>query len=193
LNFSSKNIIIYCKIIILFFRKVINLKKLLKVFIVILLALISLQTVKAQTLMKLRSTLSSGGSSKAFTYEDQQYYLQQSIGQSSVTGLSQNNNYLLRQGFIQPLKGSINSIPSGNLPATIFPNPFSANIIVSFTEDIQDILYVTLYDLNGKIVYLKKHEPATELNLDVSSLVPAIYFIRVNTATKWFYSKMIKL
>jgi hypothetical protein len=172
---------------------VINLRKLLKLFIAILLVLIPSQTIRAQALIKLRSTLSTGGSSKTFTSNGQQYYLQQSIGQSSVTGLSQNKDYLLRQGFIQPLKGSIKTIAAETLPVTLFPNPFSTHIIVSFTGEVSEILYITLYDLNGKIVFLNKYGAAQQLNLDVSALPPAIYFIRVNTPTRYFYSKMIKL
>jgi hypothetical protein len=172
---------------------VINLRILIKLLTTILLLLLSLQTIKAQTITKLRSTLSAGGSSNTFMANGKQYYLQHSIGQSSVIGLSHRNNYLLRQGFIQPLEGYNKSIKLASLPGTVSPNPFSEKIIVSFSEEISDDLFVTFYDLNGKIIYFNKYGAAQELNLDVSSLAPAIYLIRVNTTTKCFYSKIIKL
>ena len=167
-------------------------KKQLKLFFFILLVLLSFQTVNSQALIKLRSTVSNGGSSKIFISNDHQYYLQQSIGQSSVIGLSQDDNYLLRQGFIQPLKDSINPITFETLLAIVFPNPFSEHLTVSITEEISDILYVTLYDLNGKIVYFNKYGAIKDLNLNLHSLAPAVYLIKVNTSTKCFYAKMIK-
>ncbi len=167
-------------------------KKQLKLLFFILLVLLSFQTVNSQALIKLRSTVSNGGSSKIFISKGHNYYFQQSIGQSSVIGLSQDNNFLLRQGFIQPLKDSINPIPFEILKAIVSPNPFSENLTVSFAEDISDILYLTLYDLNGKIVYFNKYEANQELNLNLHSLAPAVYLIKVNTSTKCFYAKMIR-
>jgi hypothetical protein len=172
---------------------VFKLRQPLKLFFAIFLVLVSFHSIKGQVLIKLRSTISTAGSSKTFTSNSKQYYLQQSIGQSSVTGLSRNKDYLLRQGFIQPLKGSIKTTAAEALPVTVFPNPFTTNIIVSFTGEVSEILYITLYDLNGKIVYLKKSRATQNIDLDVSSLPPAIYFIRVNTSSGNFYSKLIKL
>ncbi len=165
---------------------------LLKLFFIILPVFISLN-INAQVPVKLRSALSAGGSSKIVMSDGHQYYLQQSIGQPGITGLSQNNNYQLRQGFIQPLAGSVNNITAGTLQATIFPNPFSENIIISFYEKMPDFLYVAVYDLNGKIVYFKKHGASPELILNAGHLPPGAYFVRISTTTKYYYSKIIKL
>lgn len=171
-----------------------NVRKFLKGFLTVLLVSHYLQPVESQTPIKLRSTLSSCGSSKTFTSQNgNQYHLQQSFGQQSVIGLSQYNNYFLRQGFIQPFSGSIQSIENQNLPLKIFPNPFSSDIFILFTEEVPEILYVTVSDLNGKIVYFKKFEPALELTLNLAYLAPSIYILKVNTADKCFHSKMIKL
>ncbi len=170
----------------------INPRLLLKLFITFL-PVFFLQHIEAQVPVKLRSVLSAGGSSKIVMSDGHQYYLQQSIGQPGITGLSQNLNYQLRQGFIQPLAGSVKSITSENLQATIFPNPFSEHIIISFSDTIPDFIYVALYDLNGKIVYFKKHGASPDLILDAGDLAPGAYFIRVSTTTKYLYSKIIKL
>jgi hypothetical protein len=147
----------------------------------------------AQIPVRLRSALTAGGSSEIVMSDGHQYYLQQSIGQPGITGLSQNNHYQLRQGFIQPIAGSVNKITTGTLQATIFPNPFSEHIFVTFSEEIPEFLYVTLYDLNGKIVYFKKHAGSPELTMNAGDLAPGAYFIRVSTTTKYFYSRIIKL
>jgi hypothetical protein len=82
---------------------------------------------------------------------------------------------------------------AGVLHADIYPNPFSSYIILSFPEKTTDAVYVTLYDLNGRIVYLKKFTAAGEINLDLSGLACSIYIMRVNTTTRSLYSKVIKL
>jgi len=61
---------------------------LLKLFFIILPVFISLN-INAQVPVKLRSALSAGGSSKIVMSDGHQYYLQQSIGQPGITGLSQ--------------------------------------------------------------------------------------------------------
>ena len=171
----------------------ISLKRLFKIFFAILLVQVSLQTLLAQVPIKLRSTLGTSGSSKTFTSEGKQYYLVHSMGQSSVIGLSQNNKYLLRQGFIQPLNSAITIFPLEILRATVYPNPFSANITVSFAEDVSGILQVTLVDMKGKISYLKTVAAAKEIKLNVESLAPSIYILMVHSTTKCFSSKIIKL
>ncbi len=169
----------------------INLRLLLRFIIIVLPVLVSLQ-VNAQTPARLRSVLSSGGSSTVITSEGHRYYLQQSIGQPGITGLSQNNNLQLRQGFIQPLAVSLKVNSKGTLQATIFPNPFSSNIIISFAEEITEPLYVTLYDLNGKIIRFEKQGASPELFLIAGNLAAGAYFLRVSTTTKYFYTKILK-
>ena len=167
-------------------------RKLIKLFLLILLAQLSIQTVQSQTAVKLRSTLSINGSSKSIAIDDQHFFVQQIIGQSGIIGLSRDHNYLLRQGFIQPLEGSKNSIESENLQLTVSPNPFPGELRISFTEQISDDLYVSLSDLNGKTVYFKKFAATGEINLNFGTLPPSLYIIRVYTDKKYYISKLVK-
>jgi len=172
-------------------KKVINLKLLLKLLITFL-PVFYFQHTGAQVPARLRSVLSAGGSSHIVMSDGHQYYLQQSIGQPGITGLSQNKNYQLRQGFIQPPATSLKINSEGILQATIFPNPFSGNITIFFAEEITEPLYVALYDLNGKIIWFKKYAGSPELTMNAGDLAPGAYFIRVGTTTKYFYSGIIK-
>jgi hypothetical protein len=169
------------------------LRFLLRFITTFLLLLLLYQPVKAQEPAKLISTLNIGGSSNTLTIDSRYYYYQQSIGQSGIIGLSGGKNQLIRHGFIQPVAGRESSMLAGDLRVEIYPNPFSGYIIISFPERIQDAIYVTMYDLNGRIVYLKKFMTTEELNLDVSGLACSIYIMRVNTTTRSFYAKVIKL
>lgn len=180
------------KSLLTFPKSVVNMKLFLKLLIIIL-PFFATPGIHGQAAVKQRSVQSTGGSSKIVFSDGKIYYLQQTIGQPGITGVSQNNNYQLRQGFIQPPAGSVNIISSGNLKAVIFPNPFSDNIIISFSETISDNLHVALYDINGKIISVENYGALPDLFLNAGHLAPGIYFLRVSTATKFLYTKIIKL
>jgi hypothetical protein len=167
--------------------------KILKFLLIILFSCICTVPGIGQVSNKLRSTLSAGGSSGFITVNGRQYYLQQSTGQQSITGISQKQGYLLRQGFIQPVNGQYNKTVQETLPAIIFPNPFSSHMSVTLPVAPDGHLYVTIYDLTGKIAFFRKYVAAGKLDLDLSSLPSSVYIIRINTTTKYFYSRIIKL
>jgi len=164
----------------------------LRFILFVLLVPLSLQPASAQVPVKLRSTLSIGGSSKTQTSNGKLFSVQQSIGQSSVIDSYKAKGYVLRQGFLQPFNGSSNSKTNQDLQATVSPNPFSENIIVSFSEAILDDLYVTLYDMFGQTVFNKQYQATQELNLDFAYLPSGLYIIKINTSRKHLTAKLIK-
>lgn len=169
-----------------------DLKKLLVLFLSIILVYLSTQTINAQEVKKLRSTVSAGGSSKTVTSQGKQYIVQQSIGQPGVIGLYQTNGFLLRQGFIQPLQGAKQGFSSKNLQMNISPNPFSTDITLSFADNIYDYLFVTLFDMVGNTVYFEKYGAAQKINLHAGDLASGPYILRVHTNKKYYVVKLIK-
>jgi hypothetical protein len=148
---------------------------------------------QSQSPGKLRSTFSTGGSTVIFSDGGKYYYIQQSIGQQSVTGISRNRDYLLRQGFIQPPAGAPGKALSDPLKAEISPNPLSDHIFISFPETHDEVIYISVIDLNGKVVFSRKYTGARELDLDLSRLPSSVYILKVYTGSKSFYSRIIKL
>lgn len=147
----------------------------------------------AQESLKPRSVLSAGGSSGIIEINGGQYYLQHTTGQQSVAGLLINQGYILRQGFIQPLEEEHNKLLKETLPAVIYPNPFTSHMSLSFPGEITGPLYVTIYSLEGKIAFLKKYETDSYIDIDLSSLPPSVYFLKLTTLKKSFFSRIIKL
>ena len=146
----------------------------------------------SQEAARLRSTLSAGGSSGVFYANNHAYFIQQSTGQQSVTGISQRPDYLLRQGFIQPYIAKSYRIPPETLPVTIYPNPFDDHIMISPDETIRGRIYITIYNLDGRIVFFSKYDDAGARELNLSSLPPSVYVLRINTATSFYHSRIIK-
>jgi Secretion system C-terminal sorting domain len=146
---------------------------------------------KTQTPANLRSTLSIGGPSISAVSESNKNSVAQSIGQSSVINSYHSEGYMLRQGFIQPILSS-KSNSDQNLQGNIFPNPFTNEITIIFSEEITEALSVHLYDVLGSSVYLHNFPSAQELNVVFPSIKPGVYFIRIISGNKQLTTKLIK-
>ncbi len=164
-----------------------------KLIFILLFLIVFVDSGKGQEVLKPRSALSAGGSSGIINVNGRQYYLQQTIGQQSITGISMNQGYLLRQGFLQPIEEEHNQLSKETLPVVIYPNPFSSHMNLSFIEKTSGPLYVTIYSLDGKIAFLKKYETGSNIDIDLSSLPPSVYVLRLTTIKKSFYYRVIKL
>ena len=142
----------------------------------------------------IRSTLGSSGFSKTITSNKGNYYVSQSIGQSSVIGTFTKNDYTIRQGFQQPPISAqiVEPIEKIKLKAKLFPNPFLQSIHVEFEEIIDDELSVTIYNLSGPILLSKHYSSAQSLNIPLEFLPNGNYIIKITTENKQFLSKIIK-
>jgi len=147
----------------------------------------------AQDAVRLRSATVMAGSSGIINTGNRQYFYQQSVGQRSVTGITQNNKYLLRQGIIQPLPGHYPVLNGDSLQADIFPNPFRTSITISLSETPDAVYFVTIYDPEGRIVWFRKYSGTNRFEADLSFLAPSPYLIRVNSYKNSFHSRIIKL
>lgn len=165
----------------------------LKFFIIILSLSVFPVDGNGQESLKPRSVLSAGGSSGIIAINGRQYYLQQTTGQQSVAGILINQDYILRQGFIQPIEEEHNKLLKETLPAVTYPNPFTSHMNVSFPGETTGPLDIAIYSLEGKIAFLKKYETGSHIDIDLSSLPPSVYFLKLTIAKKSFYSRIIKL
>lgn len=164
-----------------------------KFIFIILILTVFIGTGNGQEALKPRSAFSVAGSSGIITLNGRQYYLQQTTGQQSVTGIFIRHGYILRQGFIQPISAEHSKLLKEPLPALIYPNPVSSHMKVTFPEETAAPLYVTIYSPEGKTLFLKKYETVSNIEIDLSSLPPAVYFLKLTAAKKSFYTRFIKL
>ena len=139
----------------------------------------------------LRSTISNSGSS---TKTENNYVLQQSIGQRSVVGLKQTSEHIVRQGFIQPaqLKRMLAASNTSNLLVSVYPNPTTDKITIAFRELVTGKVNLSIYDQMGKLVMEESKEGQAELSYSLANLVVGNYFLKVNTATKEYVTQISK-
>lgn len=84
----------------------------------------------------------------------------------------------------------IHEMENEELPITIYPNPFSSETTISFTDFIQSG-EVEIFTMQGKKIYGNKIVNATEINVRVENMVPGMYFMRLNDGEQLFIKKII--
>jgi hypothetical protein len=118
--------------------------------------------------------------------------VQQSIGQSSVTGVFGNASARVSQGFLRGLRVVSKEI---NLPFEVlaFPNSFSDRITFRFTIEHQEVTQVLIYDAQGKRVYEANHLPKNkEIQLNLPYLAKGVYVAHLRSGNKFVQSRIIK-
>lgn len=145
----------------------------------------------SQSLVK--QTLAIQGSSQPVYVNNKSYYLIESIGQASVINTFSANNYVLRQGFLQPVSASVfASDAKASLKAIVFPNPFLNQIQIKFDEPIIDELNLALYDVLGRVIIREVYNPIQAITLDLLYLSNGSYFLKVQMRSKVLSAKIIK-
>jgi hypothetical protein len=139
----------------------------------------------------LRSTISNNGTS---TQTEDNYIVQQSVGQSSPIGLQENNVHTVRQGFIQPaqLKRILAAMNTADLLVSVYPNPTTDKITIAFKELITGKVIFSIYDQTGKLIMEENREGQAELTYSLANLAIGNYFVKVNTANKEYASQIAK-
>jgi hypothetical protein len=118
--------------------------------------------------------------------------VQQSIGQSSVTGVFGSASARVSQGFLRGLRIVSKEI---NLPFEVlaFPNSFSDRITFRFTIEHQEVTQVLIYDAQGKRVYEANHLPKNkEIQLNLPYLATGVYVAHLRSGNKFVQSRIIK-
>ena len=139
----------------------------------------------------LRSTISNSGSS---TQTEDNYVVQQSVGQISPIGLKETNEHTVRQGFIQPaqLKCMLAASNAADLLVSVYPNPTTDKITIAFEELVTGKVILSIYDQMGKLVMEENKEGQAELSYSLASLSAGNYFVKVNTSTKEYVTQISK-
>ena len=140
----------------------------------------------------MRSTVGSSGSSTELKSGDRTYVIQQSVGQSSVTGSFFYSDRGLIQGFIQPPIKLGATVSDNTIDAVVYPNPFKSAITVAFNETLEGALDVIVYDMLGKVVFQQERKAGNSLVLDLDFLSTAQYVLLITSEEKNFKANILK-
>ena len=134
-------------------------------------------------------TISSLGSSNLM--DNSEFIIHQSIGQSSIVGNFNLQNIKVHQGFLKgiyPISKPLESVII--LP---YPNPFQEKLVLEFFPYIDNLIKVSVYDLNGKMVHQMDHKTKeNKVFLDLKFLSSSVYLVLVSSGNQVFHTRIIK-
>jgi hypothetical protein len=135
-----------------------------------------------------RSTFSSFGSSKV----NDQLYVSQTAGQSSLHALFTSEGYTLRQGFQQPVSSAQGSL--NTLSVLVYPNPNQGSFIMEAELAEQESYILSFFDMNGKVILQTRGIGNRSMNIHFpSNTVPGMYFYQLFTEEGRFTSDKITI
>jgi len=128
----------------------------------------------------------------AHKIQDQGLVIQQSIGQSSVTGVFVTSSFQVSQGFLRGIR-ALSTEFKPPFEAIAFPNFFSDRITFRFATEHQEATEVLIYDAQGKRIYQTIHLPKNkEIQLNLPHLATGIYVANLRSGNKFVQIRIIK-
>ncbi len=142
----------------------------------------------------IRSTLGEAGFSVMTSIEGRTYAVQASVGQPGAIGTYYGVKYSAIQGFIQPytLASLKEPLPFSNLLVTVFPNPFSDEITISFSKPIKGDLEVEVFDMLGGTVFSKSYFAEQLLEVRFNPLSHATYILKITYKNQAYLKRITK-
>jgi hypothetical protein len=142
----------------------------------------------------LRSTLGEAGFSVTTSIEGRVYAVEASVGQASAIGTFYGIKYSAIQGFIQPytLVTGKEPLPFSNLLVTIFPNPFSEELNISFSKQIKGTVEVEVYDMMGRTVFSKNYPAEQAIAVRFNPGLIANYLLKITYKNQAYLKKITR-
>ena len=106
--------------------------------------------------------------------------LEWTLGEAFVETLN-DKSMLYTQGFHQPTLPILKSISDKTLVSSlVFPNPTKNKIEILVSNYDEDIFYIQMYDLQGRLIKERTSDLQTSsLKVDISNLHSGIYLLQV--------------
>jgi hypothetical protein len=121
--------------------------------------------------------------------------VKQTVGQITSTGNYDGDSMIVGQGFQQSSWERLiisNKVDVMDV-VKVYPNPFVSIINFEFSKPITDLISITIFDENGRLVFEKKKDVVNAvLTLDLSILPRSIYLVRLNSPKFNYYFKIMK-
>jgi hypothetical protein len=73
----------------------------------------------------------------------------------------------------------------------IFPNPVTDKLMIIFSGTSKDV-EITINDLNGRPLFTSIEKSASLLNVDLSSIDPGVYIIKITSENQSYIRKILK-
>jgi len=152
--------------------------------IILLSALLPIVGIKAQQL------ISSSGTS----FQGTNYNISWSLGELAITSIG-GSNYVLTQGFHQPIETETSVVPpiSQKLSIQVYPNPVRKMLQINWIKEHfqESILY--LFSMEGQLLFTKViSQTENSFEIPMSTYDPGIYILKIKEIhSGYFFEKKI--
>lgn len=115
------------------------------------------------------------------------------IGQQSIIGNSK-KDYIVMQGFQQSFWNKyIASNYYSNIETKTFPNPFVNTVNFEFSEAVDEIVNVSIFDVSGRLIFKKAQKPIDKiLTFDVNIMSGRQFLVQLQSTNFVHYTKIIR-
>ncbi len=131
---------------------------------------INAQSISPQVVATAGNYASNGGYSVSWT-----------LGEP-VIATATSGSTTLTQGFQQP-SYNVLSVTNGKtegFEVNVYPNPATDFVVVDWKTDDQNMLYITLYDVTGRMISEQSYSASQDkVSINMSKLASAQYFLEV--------------
>lgn len=119
--------------------------------------------------------------------------VKQTVGQQSIIGSSK-NDYVITQGFQQSFWNRyIATNYYSNIVANTFPNPFIDRVSFEFSDPIDEVVNIYIYNISGNLVFEKAQKPTDKiLSFDLKLITGRQFLVRIQSTNFVYYTKIIK-
>lgn len=163
----------------------------LKIYFILITISLTFGSVNYTFAQSLRhQTLSAmGGTNQVSSAE---LLVQQSIGQSSITGTFNTKSIYLSQGFLRGIDAPKKEIHP-HFDVMAFPNAFDQHISFRFTTAHDELTQVLIYDSQGKKVYEQLHLPKNqEIEIELLHFAAGMYLVDISTSKRSTQVRILK-
>ena len=80
-----------------------------------------------------------------------------------------------------------------DLEANFYPNPFTEKVSLAFTQQINGNIEVAVFDMVGKLVFLKKYEAIQSLQLQFDNLSLGAYILKITANNRQLIKNIMKV
>lgn len=82
---------------------------------------------------------------------------------------------------------------NSDMGVEVYPNPTNGIVNLSIAGNNSNSLEINIFDIAGKVVISKTHEPSTEnVKIDMSELTDGIYFVKIYNGSEIIVKKIVK-
>ena len=100
------------------------------------------------------------------------------------------DNYLNASGFKITWSASGTGIENRNIPATLYPNPASETVHLSFAQPL-DKCEVSVRNIIGQTLFTQSYDEASIIEIPVNTLPDGIYLLSVSSKGESLHKKFI--